>query len=84
MNFNSWPGKIVHTFIGPFDNGWSLSVIAGNGLYSDLDADPPTYEVCVLNSEGKPDYAHTNGDVLAYQTVEQIDSLACRIRNISK
>ena len=65
-------------FIGPFENGWGLSVISGYGTYSDAD----TYEVAVVNPEGELDYTHTNGDVLSYQTVADIEALKCRIESL--
>lgn len=49
-----------------FDNGWGLSVIFGKCFYSNgVD----TYE-CAISNEGRID-----GDVLPYQTKEQVESL---------
>ena len=78
----SFPGTVQQSFIGPFENGWSLSVISGQGCYSNLSADPPEYEVAILDPRGKINYDHSSGDVCAYITPEQIDQLAERIKKI--
>ena len=61
-----------------FDNGWSLSIIHGDMAYCDAK----TFEVAVIGPDGKIDYTHTNGDVLSYQTAEDIAALEKMIRTL--
>ena len=61
-----------------FDNGWSISVINGHGTY----ADGETFEVAVLNPDGELCYAHTNGDVLGWQSTDEIEVLKQRIKQL--
>ena len=78
----SFPGTIQQSYIGPFENGWSLSVTSGQGCYSDAGANPPQYEVAIIDPKGKINYEHSKGDVLGWQTPDMIDSLAERIKKI--
>ena len=78
----SFPGTVQQSYIGPFDNGWSLSVISGDGCYSNAGANPPEYEVAVIDPNGKINYDHSKGDVLGWQTPDMIDDLAERIKKI--
>lgn len=60
-----------------FSNGYSLSIPTGADTYSDST----TYEVAVKRN-GRLDYEHTDGDVLTWQTVQQIHDLAIRISSL--
>lgn len=66
-------GRTEH-YVIKFDNGYALSIVAGSWLYSDDD----TYEVAVLKKDEDGDYSvnyepeFVEGDVLGYQTVEEI------------
>jgi hypothetical protein len=60
-----------------FSNGYELSIVNGWGMHCDAG----TYEVAVIKDE-KLDYTHTRGDVLGYQSPEEILSLATLISNL--
>lgn len=51
-----------------FEHGAMISVVRGHGSYSDAK----TFEVAVLDPKGKLDYSLTDGDVLGYQTMEDL------------
>lgn len=61
-------------YVIKFDNGYALSIVAGAWLYSG----DCTYEVAVLKKDEDGDYSvnyepeFVEGDVLGYQTVEEI------------
>ena len=58
------------------ENGFSLSIVRGEGTYSGAD----TYEVAVINRAGDISYRHTGGDdVLGFQTEDDIKAIAERI-----
>ena len=66
-------GRTEH-YVIKFDNGYALSIVAGSWLYSG----DSTYEVAVLKKDEDGDYSvnyepeFVEGDVLGYQTVEEI------------
>lgn len=60
-----------------FSNGYELSLVQGWGMH----CDEGTYEVAVIKDE-KLDYTHTEGDVLGYQSPEEVLSLATLISNL--
>ena len=66
-------GRTEH-YVIKFDNGYALSIVAGAWLYSGNN----TYEVAVLKKDDEGHYSvnyepeFVEGDVLGYQTVEEI------------
>lgn len=87
--FNSISSKIVDCYRNDnenlaikrtrivFSNGYELSIVNGWGMH----CDEATYEVAVIKDE-KLDYTHTDGDVLGYQSPEEILRLATLISNL--
>ena len=61
-----------------FKNGWGLSIISGPNTYSDNG----TFEVAVLDPQGNINYDHTNGDILSYQSVQDIEVIAKKISGL--
>ena len=61
-----------------FKNGWGLSIISGPNTNSDNG----TFEVAVLDPQGNINYDHTNGDVLSYQSVQDIEIIAQKINRL--
>ena len=51
-----------------FEHGAMISVVRGHGSYSDSKS----FEIGVLNPAGKLDYTLTDGDVLGYQSMEDL------------
>ncbi len=63
-----------------FDNGWSLSIIWGGSTYSDSN----TVEVAVINPQGELDYTHTDGDVLGWQSPDDVIDITEKIKALDK
>ena len=59
-------------------NGWVVSVISGPHSYSDVNS----YEVAVFDPTGEMNYSHTGGDVLGWQSPEEIEELIKRISQL--
>ena len=59
------------------DNGWTVSVINGPHTYSDVNS----YEVGVIDPTGHLNYKHPDGDVLGWQSPEEVMAM---IEKISK
>ena len=59
-------------------NGYELSIIKGRGTYSNKD----TFEVAVIR-DGYIAYDITDGDVLGYQSAEQVRQLICKVGSLS-
>jgi hypothetical protein len=59
-----------------FANGWGLSILSSSLFYS--SGDGTTFEVAILDANGDIDYS-LHGDVLGYQTVEEIHKVAKQV-----
>ena len=58
-----------------FDNGYSISVVTGGGLYGDINEDnfdESTFEVAVFNPEGGFVKLTLHDDVIGHQTKDEV------------
>ena len=58
-----------------FDNGYSISVVSGDGLYGDVnedDFDESTFEVAVFNPAGDFVKLTLHDDVIGHQTSAEV------------
>lgn len=56
----------------------AVSCVQGHGIYNDKQ----TFELAVINDIGKLDYSLTDGDVLCYQTIEDLITLIKKVATI--
>ena len=58
-----------------FDNGYSISVVSGDGLYGDIDEDnfdESTFEVAVFDPDGAFVKLTLHDDVIGHQTKTEV------------
>ena len=87
LMWSSWQGGISSS--PKFDNGFEMSIVAGPGKYSspkyvgDSPDDFSSFEVAVFNPQGdlvtKEFFPDHNGDVLGWQSREDINNLIKKI-----
>ena len=58
-------------------NDYVISVVKGDGAYAGQRDN--TFEMAVIAPNGKLDYTHTEGDVLSYQTIEDLVELIKKV-----
>ena len=76
LEFNNISG-LNRAFL-EFDNGYGISVISGKGTYSNEG----TYEVAILYKGELTYNTHITGDVLGWQTPEQITEVIKQVQEL--
>lgn len=84
LEFKNHPSKYMggqHATL-KFDNGFGVSVLCGNSFYSNgID----TYELAIINKDGRIDY-HTGitDDVMGYLTEQEVSDVMRKVQMIKE
>ena len=67
-----------------FDNGCLISVVSGEGLYGDLDANEfydSTFEVAAFDANGEFIRLTPHDDVIGHRTLEEVSQIMTQLQN---
>ena len=67
-----------------FDNGHTISVVSGDGLYGDIDDSDfynSTFEVAVFDTKGDFVRLTPHDDVIGHQTLDEVSQIMVKLQN---
>tara|TARA_B100000674_G_C37289506_1_gene667016 strand:- start:137 stop:460 length:324 start_codon:yes stop_codon:yes gene_type:complete len=67
-----------------FDNGCLISVVSGEGLYGDLDANEfydSTFEVAAFDADGEFIRLTPHDDVIGHRSLEEVSQIMTQLQN---
>ena len=67
-----------------FDNGYSISVVSGDGMYGDINFDEftkSTFEVAAFDTNSNFIRLTENDDVIGHQTKDQVTNIMTALRD---
>ena len=67
-----------------FDNGCLISVVSGEGLYGNLDANEfydSTFEVAAFDANGEFIRLTPHDDVIGHQTIKEVSQIMTQLQN---
>jgi len=81
------PHRAAHNGVAArknFDNGYTISVVSGDGLYGDIDESDfhnSTFEVAAFDGKGEFVKLTLHDDVIGHQTLEEVSQIMVRLQD---